>query len=99
MTGKHLYIIQSDKTGTFKIGRANSPIERLDQLQTGSPYKLKLLLVLFNQGYKEKELHKLLAKYRTQGEWFKEEAISLLPDEIYEQLDLELINLPWWKHE
>ena len=44
----HLYIIQSSNKGNFKIGRSKNPSKRLKQLQTGSPYKLKLVLVLEN---------------------------------------------------
>lgn len=91
--GKHLYIIQDKITKDIKIGRSNDPYYRLDQLQTANANKLRLLLVLENQGLREKQLHKMLKRYNKNGEWFKYESLPELPIDIYEQLDLDLINL------
>jgi hypothetical protein len=85
----HLYIIQTKQNGSFKIGRSNDPFFRLKQLQTGNPYALRLLLILENKGYIEKDLHNRLSKYKQKGEWFSEEGLPSLPDWIYEQIDLE----------
>ena len=96
---QNLYIIQSDVTGAIKIGRSKDVQKRLKQLQTGSPYKLKLILELKQQGYIEKQLHLLLKekKCKCKGEWFDFMATGYLPDEITEMLDLDLIN-SWWDH-
>ena len=96
---QHLYIIQSDITGAIKIGRSKDVQKRLKQLQTGNPYKLKLILELKHQGYIEKQLHRLLKekKCKCKGEWFDFMATGYLPDEITEMLDLDLIN-SWWDH-
>lgn len=93
----HLYIIQSSNNGCFKIGRSKHPEKRLKQLQTGSPYRLKLILVLEEMGKQEKSLHSLFPKNKIscKGEWFDFDLIGYLPDRIYEQLDLELVNT-WW---
>lgn len=95
----HLYIIQSDVTGAFKIGRSKDPVKRLKQLQTGSPYKLKLICVLHEQGKKEKDLHKRLNESgrRCKGEWFDFDLMGFLPDHIMEMLDLETVNT-WWEN-
>lgn len=95
----HLYIIQSDVTGAFKVGRSKNVQKRLKQLQTGSPYKLKLILELKHQGYIEKQLHEILKihKCRKNGEWFDFAATGYLPDEITEMLDLDVVN-SWWNH-
>ena len=95
----HLYIIQSDVTGAFKVGRSKNPKTRLRQLQTGSPYQLKLVCVLENTGYQEKLLHQRLdvSGRRCKGEWFDFELIGYLPDVIVEMLDLEIVNT-WWEH-
>ena len=95
----HLYIIQSDVTGAFKVGRSKSPIRRLKQLQTGSPYQLKLVCILENKGYQEKLLHRRLDESgrRCKGEWFEFDLIGNLPDDIVEILDLETVNT-WWEN-
>ena len=94
----HLYIIQSSNNGCFKIGRSKHPEKRLKQLQTGSPYKLKLILVLENEGRQEKSLHMRFPKadITCKGEWFDFDLIAYLPDKIYEKLDLEDLNT-WWE--
>lgn len=95
-----MYIIQSHTTGAFKVGRSSDPERRLRELQTGSPYKLKLILVLRDEGHREKALHDRLSGYRSQGtyqgEWFVEPGLVSLPDDVYEQLDLEVVN-SWWE--
>lgn len=103
MRGQHLYIMQMAKTGAFKIGRSNNPHKRLGQLQTGCPYTIRLILVLPNQGHREKEIHKGMMAYKTRvyrGEWFREEGWGSLPEWVYEQIPLdvlEAVNLEWWK--
>ncbi|MFZ9336495.1 MAG: TSUP family transporter [Burkholderiaceae bacterium] len=56
MNSAHLYIIQSGVTGAIKVGRSDSPARRLHQLQTGSPYVLRIILVLEGGGPREREL-------------------------------------------
>ena len=95
----HLYIIQSDISGNFKIGRSKHPARRLKQLQTGNPNKLKVVLVLENQGHREKMLHNRINRWvqkKSKGEWFEFELIGYLPDDITEQLDLDVVNT-WWE--
>ena len=89
-----LYIIIAKGADKFKIGRSVCPERRIKELQTGNPYKLEFLLILENQGPIEKLLHNRLRRYRSRyekGEWFNIEGIGMLPDWIYEQLDLELL--------
>ena len=93
-----LYIIQSKMTGDFKVGKSKNPVKRLKQLQTGSPYELKLILTLKEQGHKEKYIHKYIMtsnKRKCKGEWFDFDLLACLPDDIYEQLDLDIVNV-WW---
>lgn len=95
----HLYIIQSDVNGCIKVGRADDPTARLYQLQTGSPYRLKLLKVIWGGGDIERTLHKQLQKHglriRKDGEWFTSNALAYLPDDI--MLDYAWENEYWWK--
>lgn len=51
-----------------KIGKSNNPNIRIAALQTASPTKLTLILIL--DGDQEKSLHKRFAESRTNGEWF-----------------------------
>ena len=59
-----LYIIQAHTTGAFKVGRTNNVKRRIDELQTGCPYRIKLLLLLEFKGHLEKRLHQRLAHHR-----------------------------------
>lgn len=97
--GEHLYIVQSFCTGAFKVGRSSKPERRLQDLQVGSPYKLKIILVVEDMGWREKRIHERLKGYRSQGlmkgEWFVEPALGSLPDDIYEKLDLDDVST-WW---
>jgi hypothetical protein len=94
----HLYVIQSNVSGAVKIGRSSDPEKRLQTLQTGSPYKLRLILVVEGLGYAEKSFHERLKKYSVRqglGEWFRYEALPELPTHIYEQLELDVVDT-WW---
>lgn len=65
-----IYFIQAGNDGPIKIGKTNNIKQRLAELQTGSPAKLKLLAT-FNGGQSiEIGLHNHFAKYRIDGEWF-----------------------------
>lgn len=97
--GAHLYIIQSGTTGAFKVGRSSDVQARLKQLQTGSPYTLRIILVLEGQGHRERELHHLLRGYESQqegGEWFIEPGLPSLGDDVYELLD-DCALEDWWR--
>lgn len=95
---QYLYIIQSDKTGSLKIGRSKDPEKRLKQLQTGSPYSLKLIFMAEGKGHLEKRLHERLKDYRQRrkGEWFDFDCVGSLPDWIHELIDWDDANV-WWE--
>lgn len=95
---KDLYIIQCDTTGDFKIGITKSIEKRLKTLQNGCPYTLKVILLIKCGAHLEKKLHQRLEEFKTtkkNREWFKYECLARLPDSIYEQLDLEVVD-SWW---
>ena len=100
--GQHLYVIQSFCTGAFKVGRSSDPPRRLRDLQVGSPFELRIILVVEDMGWREKRIHDALAGYYSQGtykgEWFIEPGLAALPDDLYERLDLEMVNT-WWETE
>ena len=94
-----LYVIQSDVTGALKIGRSKHPKKRLQQLQTGSPYKLKLLTVVKGKGDYEKQLQSFLKPYKRscRGEWFDFDCAGSLPDWLCEMIDWDVANV-WWEN-
>lgn len=96
---KDLYIMQSNNNGAFKVGISNNPKKRLSQLQTGSPFKLKIILILEGKSSLEKDLHSRLRSFRLgsfKGEWFSYDGLPSLPDWIYEKLDLNDVD-NWWR--
>lgn len=98
--GTHLYIILQHTTGAFKIGRTSNIDRRLKELLTGSPYRLKCILLLEGQGALEGHLHRHLRRWKSRnskGEWFDNEGLPSLPDWLYEQLDLDDVNT-WWEN-
>lgn len=71
------YCIYFVSDGEFiKIGSAASLPNRIKQLQTGNPRKLKAVFVINVEKQSklirlEKELHEKFKEYRVNGEWFK----------------------------
>lgn len=69
-----IYFISSKsptESKCVKIGTSTDPVKRLNELQTGNPYKLKLLGVLPGSFMTEKALHEAFSDYKLEGEWFK----------------------------
>lgn len=78
----YVYFI-SDLKETIKIGYTRgNPINRLKQLNTGSPFQLYLLGFFRGTLKDEDNLHKKFAnlKVRSNGEWFKisEELVNFI---------------------
>lgn len=76
MRHSHVYVVAFSPRGPAKIGKADNPILRLDQLQTGNPYRLHIFFAatLGNDDAAnriERAVHKLLDAQRLVGEWFK----------------------------
>lgn len=75
----YVYITRSGYSNNFKIGVSENPAKRLKQLQTGSPYILRLFHIFECQDRadafnKEKLLHKHFDGRKTKlmwGEWFQ----------------------------
>ena len=81
----NVYFIQSVVGGPIKIGVAGNPEERMKQHQTGSPFRLKIVHIIWGVSYQtEKELHNRFANYRLHGEWFSEKILGLLDGVGYE---------------
>lgn len=55
-----------------KIGYTRkNPYGRMRDLQTGCPFKMHMLGILFGTIDREQELHDVLKEYRKEGEWFE----------------------------
>lgn len=68
-----VYFILDGSGSYLKIGRSTDPLARLKTIQTSSPGKLRLLLVLPGSNETEKFFHDKFSQHRANGEWFKVE--------------------------
>lgn len=81
-TNHIVYFIQQDGGDMFiKIGKTNNINRRLTELQTGSPYKLNIIVKIFAENNShanaiEKMLHERLGKFKSTGEWFTADALK-----------------------
>lgn len=66
-----VYFIQMGEGGPIKIGWTRDPWQRIHELQTAQPYRLRLLGVIEGDRHTERRLHRELAEHRVRGEWFK----------------------------
>ena len=67
-----IYAVQCGAGGPIKLGfTSKDPQVRLNQLQNGNHQKLTLLAAADGGEWTEKEIHRLLAKYRIRGEWYR----------------------------
>ena len=80
-----VYFIADNENGDYgnlriKIGISQSIKARLNKLQTGSPYKLKLMGWIESDDDRvlEKELHSKYDKYRVHLEWFEFDVCNVL---------------------
>ena len=70
---RRVYIIRASGTDLYKIGFSSSPLgKRLNQLTSGCPYPLQVVLDLpcSNAKELEKKSHKRFADRKQKGEWF-----------------------------
>lgn len=68
-----IYFIRGAPIDAVKIGftqSAESARGRLECLQTGFPYELRLLALLHGSRTIENSIHRCLARHRLKGEWF-----------------------------
>lgn len=66
-----VYLIQSGDNGPIKIGFTRNLKSRLLNIQTGHPYKLKVLLTLDANIETEHDLHVKFSRYRITNEWYE----------------------------
>lgn len=74
MKETRIYFVQMrSPVGEIKIGLTRDLRARLNALQTGSPYPLRVLAALPGTEAEEHELHTRFADLRLSGEWFRPE--------------------------
>jgi hypothetical protein len=66
-----IYFMQAGKNGPIKIGDSDEIHFRLETLQVGCPYKLKLLFVYNGRHFNESQLHEFFKHEHIRGEWFR----------------------------
>lgn len=68
-----VYIVNIRNTNKYKIGYTKDMERRLNDFKTSNPFSIDLHFFVFTENVKqaERELHTLLACYRTVGEWFE----------------------------
>ena len=65
-----IYFIEAKEVGRVKIGWTNNLKGRLEALQTASPCRLEITLLLSGDMKRERELHEQFKEHRLHGEWF-----------------------------
>ena len=89
-----VYLIKCiNKDGFIKIGVARNVQSRLETMQTGCPYELKILASIKcmskGQAYGiERSLHYLFGRDRVRGEWFRKVSMK----KAHEALGKEIIR-------
>lgn len=68
----YIYLIQNQESSKYKIGVSKNPQKRIQQLQTGSGEKLKLIHTFETNNARKVEsaLHNKYLHFKTIGEWF-----------------------------
>lgn len=67
----YAYLVEAVGCDRVKIGRAQNPSRRLEELQIGSPFQLIIRAVFNEEDWSERALHLKFNHLRTRGEWFK----------------------------
>lgn len=65
-----VYVIHAVGTNRIKVGHTLTPEARLKDLQTGSPFPLRMLACWPGSVAIERRIHTVLAEFRQVGEWF-----------------------------
>lgn len=76
----YIYLINAVGTDKFKIGKTRSPVStRLDDLQTGCPFRLRYVYHAYvqNMNQAERELHHQFSLFRCIGEWFTLDQVNV----------------------
>ena len=68
----YIYFIQAQDNGPIKIGvTGDDPRKRMVKIQTDCPWPVRLLGAIEGTASQEKQIHLVLGRFKTQGEWFE----------------------------
>jgi hypothetical protein len=73
LDGDYVYFFVNEDYGFCKIGYSKNPLGRINELQTGCPFSLRILGFIEGDRKIEKKFHKRFWANRTRGEWFRYE--------------------------
>lgn len=94
---ERVYFIGDLSIGYVKVGYSQSLKLRLDSLQTGCPFPLKVLAVIRAPSRVESAIHRYLDEWRSIGEWFHASPTVLHLVELARSGVLERIVAEWLK--
>ena len=75
----YIYLIKAIGRPVYKIGKADDPYKRIQQLQTGSPERLMIIDTFLSTEPLRTEamVHSKYKDYRMSGEWFNLEGVNI----------------------
>lgn len=83
----HVYIIRTEGTNFYKIGRTKNVEQRIYSLRTANPYPVEVVLACrIDEAFKvEAYLHYKLQRYSIRGEWFElpKDILDKIKDKLY----------------
>lgn len=89
----YIYFVQCINGGPIKIGQTTNIKYRMDALQTGNPYLLNPILILYDcKKVFERVIHDYFESFRLRGEWYKEDIMSDKEELIRHLIHLADIN-------
>lgn len=83
------------KSLPVKIGYSGDPNKRLKEIQTGNPYRLCIRKTICATQKEERETHRVLREFKTNGEWFifDDYAVGILDEILRSSTHLDLTKL------
>jgi hypothetical protein len=68
----YVAFIEAEGRALYKVGKSESPLQRIRQHQTSSPFEVKVASIYFTPDMQaeERTLHRLFSEKKVRGEWF-----------------------------
>lgn len=74
----YIYFIQAQGNGPIKVGTTgDNPRKRMVKIQSDCPWPVTLIGAIEGTVSQEKQIHLVLSRFRTQGEWFEPHPVVL----------------------
>jgi hypothetical protein len=73
LEGDYVYFFVNEDYGFCKIGYSKNPLSRIESLQSGCPFSLRILGFVEGDRVVERNFHKRFWANRSRGEWFRYE--------------------------